>query len=73
MLSDLFRVAAEAESDAILKLYSSEGHLMNISHRLAANTPHTRYELNVVGAYNYMYTIQCGKLESEVLVLCLVE
>ncbi len=53
MLSDLFRVAAEAESDAILKLYSSEGHLMNISHRLAANTSHTRYELNVVGAYNY--------------------
>ena len=52
-VSDLFRVAAEAEPDDILKLYNSEGHLMNISHRLAPNNPHSRYELNVVGACHH--------------------
>ena len=46
-------MAAEAQPDDILKLYNSEGHLMNISHRLAANNPHSRYELNVVGACHH--------------------
>lgn len=48
---ELFRAAAEADGGDILKLYNVHGNLINISQRLAANTPDSRYSLEVVAAH----------------------
>ncbi|XP_025830565.1 uncharacterized protein LOC112904555 [Agrilus planipennis] len=49
-LKDLFRSAAEAGPHDVVKLYSRTGQLLNISADLEANTPETRYSLQVVAA-----------------------
>lgn len=48
--ADLFRSAAEAGPNDILKLYDVDGHLLNISSSLPSNTSSNRYILKVVAA-----------------------
>lgn len=52
LISETFRSSAEAGPSDILKLYNKQGNLINISPRLPANSPDTRYKLEVV-AVNY--------------------
>lgn len=47
---DIFRSAAEANESDILKLYNCHGNLINISQKLAENSPEDRYRLEVVAA-----------------------
>ncbi|XP_018561051.1 high affinity cGMP-specific 3',5'-cyclic phosphodiesterase 9A isoform X2 [Anoplophora glabripennis] len=49
-IKDLFRSAAEAGPRDILKLYNTEGQLLNISADLPPNNQDTRYSLQVVAA-----------------------
>eukprot|EP00795_Rhopilema_esculentum_P006949 gene6949-12569_t len=56
-LKECFRSAAEAGPYDILKLYNHKGNLVNISTSLEANTPETRYKLEVVAAH----CGHCGK------------
>lgn len=49
--SEIFRAAAEASPNDIIKLYNTKGSLLNISPRLQENTPSTRYNLEVVAAH----------------------
>ena len=46
----VFRAAAEAQDGDILKMYNIRGSLMVISPSLPANTPDTRYRLQVAVA-----------------------
>jgi len=46
----MFRSAAEAQDGDILKLYNTRGSLISIGPSLPANTPDTRYRLEVVAA-----------------------
>jgi len=46
----MFRAAAEAQDADILKMYNARGSLVSIGPSLAANTPDTRYKLEVVAA-----------------------
>ena len=48
--SECFRSATESDPSDILKLYNTSNSLMNISPRILANSPDTRYTLKVVGA-----------------------
>ncbi|XP_064610450.1 high affinity cGMP-specific 3',5'-cyclic phosphodiesterase 9A-like isoform X1 [Liolophura sinensis] len=48
---EIFRAAAEASPNDIIKLYNTKGSLLNISPRLQENTPSTRYNLEVVAAH----------------------
>ena len=48
---ECFRSAAEAGPYDILKLYNHKGNLINISTNLEANSPETRYKLEVVAAH----------------------
>ncbi|XP_030843217.1 high affinity cGMP-specific 3',5'-cyclic phosphodiesterase 9A, partial [Strongylocentrotus purpuratus] len=50
-LADVFRSAAEAGPNDILKLYNQKGNLVNISPKLEENTPDSRYKLDVVAAH----------------------
>ncbi|XP_072174794.1 high affinity cGMP-specific 3',5'-cyclic phosphodiesterase 9A-like [Diadema setosum] len=50
-VKDVFRSAAEAGPNDILKLYNQKGNLVNISPTLEENTPDSRYKLEVVAAY----------------------
>lgn len=47
-VTEVFRGAAEASSNDLLKLYSIQGKVLNISADLKPNTPDTRYKLDVV-------------------------
>ena len=49
-ISECFRSATESDPSDILKLYNTTSSLMNISPRILANSPDTRYTLKVVGA-----------------------
>ncbi|XP_045472165.1 high affinity cGMP-specific 3',5'-cyclic phosphodiesterase 9A [Harmonia axyridis] len=49
-IKDLFRSAAEAGPNDILKLYDADGHLLNISSSLPSNKSSNRYVLKVVAA-----------------------
>nr|XP_023016121.1 high affinity cGMP-specific 3',5'-cyclic phosphodiesterase 9A-like [Leptinotarsa decemlineata] len=49
-IKDLFRSAAEAGPRDILKLYNTEGQLLNISADLPSNSQKNRYSLQVVAA-----------------------
>ena len=44
----MFRAAAEAHDGDILKMYNVRGSLVSIGPSLPANTPDTRYKLEVV-------------------------
>ena len=44
----MFRAAAEARDADILKMYNVRGSLISIGPSLLANTPDTRYKLEVV-------------------------
>jgi len=44
----MFRAAAEARDGDILKMYNVRGSLVSIGPSLSANTPDTRYKLEVV-------------------------
>ncbi|CAH1773197.1 unnamed protein product [Owenia fusiformis] len=48
---DIFRAAAEAGPNDILKLYNRKGSIINISPKLTENTPDSRYKLEVVAAH----------------------
>ena len=48
---ECFRSAAEAGPYDILKLYNHKGNLVNISTNLEANSPETKYKLEVVAAH----------------------
>ncbi|XP_067006021.1 high affinity cGMP-specific 3',5'-cyclic phosphodiesterase 9A [Anabrus simplex] len=50
-LKELFRSAAEAGPLDVLKLYGAGGRLLNISPRLAPNSPDRPYRLEVVAAH----------------------
>ena len=50
-VSEVFRAAAEASPHDILKLYNTKGNLVNISAKLAENTPESRYQLDVIAAH----------------------
>jgi len=50
-VAELFRTAAEAGPRDILKLYTQEGRLINISPAIAPNTPDTCYSLQVVATH----------------------
>eukprot|EP00057_Strongylocentrotus_purpuratus_P026302 XP_011680776.1 PREDICTED: high affinity cGMP-specific 3',5'-cyclic phosphodiesterase 9A [Strongylocentrotus purpuratus] len=50
-VKDVFRSAAEAGPNDILKLYNQKGNLVNISPKLEENTPDSRYKLDVVAAH----------------------
>ncbi|XP_064642290.1 high affinity cGMP-specific 3',5'-cyclic phosphodiesterase 9A-like isoform X1 [Lineus longissimus] len=54
---ETFRAAAEAGPNDILKLYNTKGNLVNISGKLAENSPNTRYKLEVVAAILSGHTI----------------
>jgi len=56
-LKECFRSAAEAGPYDILKLYNHKGNLVNISTNLEANSPETKYKLEVVAAH----CGHCGK------------
>lgn len=47
---ELFRSAAEAGPNDILKLYNPRGSIINISPALEPNSPHSCYKLEVVAA-----------------------
>ncbi|CAH1240608.1 PDE9A [Branchiostoma lanceolatum] len=47
---ECFRAAAEAGPNDILKLYNTKGNIVNISPKLEANRPDSRYKLQVVAA-----------------------
>lgn len=47
---DLFRAAAEAGPHHILKMYNTNGSVVNISPQLEANTRDSRYRLEVVAS-----------------------
>lgn len=47
-IPDLFRSAAEAGPNDILKLYNPKGSIINISPGLEPNSPHSCYKLEVV-------------------------
>ncbi|XP_051283621.1 high affinity cGMP-specific 3',5'-cyclic phosphodiesterase 9A-like isoform X2 [Dicentrarchus labrax] len=49
-IKDLFRAAAEAGPHHILKMYSTNGSMLNISPRLEANSEDSYYRLEVVAA-----------------------
>lgn len=49
-IPDLFRSAAEAGPNDILKLYNPKGSIINISPGLEPNSPHSCYKLEVVAA-----------------------
>ncbi|CAH1104969.1 unnamed protein product [Psylliodes chrysocephalus] len=49
-IKDLFRAAAEAGPRDILKLYNTDGQLLNICSDLPSNTQNNRYSLQVVAA-----------------------
>ncbi|XP_035533285.1 high affinity cGMP-specific 3',5'-cyclic phosphodiesterase 9A-like [Morone saxatilis] len=49
-VKDLFRAAAEAGPHHILKMYSTNGSMLNISPRLEANSEDSYYRLEVVAA-----------------------
>jgi len=49
-VKECFRSATESDPSDILKLYNTSNSLMNISPRILANSPDTRYTLKVVGA-----------------------
>ena len=49
--SELFRSAAEAGPYDIVKLYTLEGRLINISPRIPPNTPANPYRLEVVAVH----------------------
>ena len=49
-ISECFRSATESGPSDILKLYNTSNSLMNISPRILANSPDTRFTLKVVGA-----------------------
>ena len=51
LFAEVFRAAAEASPSDILKLYNTKGNLVNISAKLAENTPDTRYQLDVIAAH----------------------
>lgn len=50
MFTDLFRAAAEAGPYDILKMYNTQGSLINIAPGLLANDPQSCYRLEVVAA-----------------------
>ena len=50
-ITECFRSAAEAGPYDILKLYNHKGNLVNISTNLEANSPETKYKLEVVAAH----------------------
>lgn len=50
LTSDLFRVAAEAGPHHILKMYNTNGGVVNISPQLEANTRDSHYRLEVVAS-----------------------
>jgi len=55
----MFRAAAEAQDADILKMYNTRGSLVSIGPSLPANTPDTRYKLEVVSpctSYNTVTT-----------------
>ncbi|VEN63440.1 unnamed protein product, partial [Callosobruchus maculatus] len=56
-IKELFRSAAEAGPNDILKLYNSEGQLLNISSDILPNTSSNPYILQVVAA-NGMAALQ---------------
>ena len=45
---EVFRAAAEAQNTDILKMYNVRGSLISIGPSLPANTPDSRYKLEVV-------------------------
>ncbi|XP_072396900.1 high affinity cGMP-specific 3',5'-cyclic phosphodiesterase 9A [Diabrotica undecimpunctata] len=49
-IKDIFRAAAEAGPRDILKLYNTDGQLLNICSDLPVNYPDSRYSLQVVAA-----------------------
>lgn len=59
-LAELFRCAAEAGPNDILKLYNTKGNMVNISSKLQENSPEMRYRLEVV-ATNCPACGVCGK------------
>lgn len=50
LTSDLFRAAAEAGPHHILKMYNTNGGVVNISPQLEANTRDSHYRLEVVAS-----------------------
>ena len=46
----MFHAAAEAQDADILKMYNVRGSLISVGPSLPANTPDTRYKLEVVTA-----------------------
>lgn len=46
----MFRSAAEAQDGDVLKLYNTRDSLISIGPSLPANTPDTRYRLDIVAA-----------------------
>jgi hypothetical protein len=51
VFAELFRAAAEAGPRDVLKLYTADGRLVNISPAIPSNTPDTCYNLQVVAAH----------------------
>lgn len=51
MKSGLFSSAAEAGPQDILKMYTPQGSLVNISNRLESNLPDAPYRLELVAAH----------------------
>lgn len=49
-MTDLFRAAAEAGPHHILKMYKTNGSVVNISPRLEANSEDSYYRLEVVAS-----------------------
>ncbi|CAG9771195.1 unnamed protein product [Ceutorhynchus assimilis] len=71
----LFRAAAEAGPNDILKLYNAAGQLLNISANLPQNTKETPYSLQVVAA-NGLAMLQestCADLKALEARVCAVE
>lgn len=50
-VAELFRTAAEAGPQDILKLYTPDGRLINICPAITPNTPESCYSLQVVAAH----------------------
>ncbi|KXJ21275.1 High affinity cGMP-specific 3',5'-cyclic phosphodiesterase 9A [Exaiptasia diaphana] len=68
-VKDLFRCAAEAGPNDILKLYNIKGNIVNISGKLQENSPETRYRLEAVATN----CPACGVCDNEHTLLALEE
>jgi len=55
----MFRSAAEAHDGDILKMYNVRGSLVSIGPSLPANTPDTRYKLEVVAVSTSGNIVSC--------------